>query len=221
MTSSASRIASFTSEEAEISASALSRTPGSTFPRATPTPNDCRIQATACSRTHGEISSSTVLYPPNAAAYAIPRPIVPAPITAMVLTSILCSPRDEKKKSFQKSLVGFLVKAKDHLRTANHHRSASQIWLLGHQLDGFRARRRMLLHVSRAIQLVARIQKVLVIALADQLFELRWTQPFFIQIARFEFGTEFQQETSCLAASGSSGLVQECDLHFCHLLTWD
>src|SRR5215471_3015693 len=91
MMSSASRIASFTSAAVEISESALSRAAASTFPRATPSSNDWRIQAIAFSSTCEETSSSTVLYPPRAAAYAMPRPIVPAPMTVMVFTSTRCS----------------------------------------------------------------------------------------------------------------------------------
>src|SRR5438105_9931881 len=45
--------------------------------------------------------------------------------------------------SFQKLFVRFFVKTKNHLRTAHHNGPANQIGFLGHQLDRFRARRRM------------------------------------------------------------------------------
>src|SRR5438094_213703 len=139
MISSASRIASFTSAAVESQESALPLTPASNLPRATPSAKDRRIQAIASTSTCGEISSSTVLYPPTAVAYAIPRPIAPAPITAMVLTSILsCSPRPNER-SFQQFLVPFFVKTQNHLRAAHYHRPANQIGLFGHQLNCFSA----------------------------------------------------------------------------------
>ena len=50
---------------------------------------DCLVQIRSVSvsarrRAFGKMSSRTVRYPPSAAAWAIPRPMVPAPMTAMV-----------------------------------------------------------------------------------------------------------------------------------------
>src|SRR6266700_327956 len=80
-------------------------------------------------------SSGTVLKPPNAAAYAIPRPIVPAPITAMVLTSMPGSPLEGT--SLRKFPVTLFIKTEQDLRAVDDHGPADKIWLLGHELDGF------------------------------------------------------------------------------------
>src|SRR5438105_14900807 len=87
----------------------------------------------------------------------------------------------------------------------------NQIGFLGHQLDRFRARRRMFLHVSRAEDFVARIQKFPAIALADQRVQFGLGQTLRAQVARFKFHTQFQQETPCFAAGSSGWLVEKLD----------
>src|SRR5215472_943916 len=114
MISSASRIASFTSVAVESRESALPLKLPSNLPLATPSAKDCRIQASASSSRCGEISSSTVLYPPRAEAYAILRPIAPAPITAMVLTAILCWSPANRALICSSFLLRLFVKPQNH-----------------------------------------------------------------------------------------------------------
>src|SRR5260370_18629449 len=87
ITRSASRQASSTDRADESSASVPSFCCGVTSPRATPSSSDRRIHSSACSRTGEDTSSTIVRKPPSAAAQAMPRPIAPAPITAIVFTS--------------------------------------------------------------------------------------------------------------------------------------
>src|SRR5439155_17045179 len=108
-------------------------------------------------------------------------PIVPAPTTAMVFTSILWSPLDGP--SLHKSPVSLFIKTQHHLRASNDHRPANEIRLLGHEFDVLRARGRMILHFPRAIELISRIQELSVIAVADQLIQFGLGQSLFVQIA--------------------------------------
>jgi hypothetical protein len=71
----------------------------------------------------------------------------------------------------------------------------------------------MFFHFPRAVHFIPGIQKVFVIALADQFIEFRFAQSLFIQVARFQLGAHLQQETSCFAASRSSWLLQKLKLH--------
>src|SRR5437588_1202404 len=134
----------------------------------------------------------------------------------------LCGPTSTSARassegsSLQKLLVGLFIKTENHLRTDNQYGTANQIRFLSHQLDSFRARRRMLFHVSGTIQFVSRIQEFLVIALSNQRIQFGFRQPLRAQVTRFQFGPQFQQETSCLAASCSRRLVQEFDLDLRH-----
>src|SRR3989454_1082518 len=89
----------------------------------------------------------------------------------------------------------------------------NQVRLLRHQIDCFRARRRLVLHLSQTVKLIPRIQKLLIVALADQLIQLRFRQPFLSQIAKLQFDSVPLQETSRFAARCSRRLMQEPD--FC------
>ena len=72
------------------------------------------------------------------------------------------------------------------------------------------ARGRMLLHVALAIEFIAGIQKLAVIARADQLLELGDRESF-IEIDYFEFNALFAKQTLRLAAGGSTGF--QIELH--------
>ena len=61
----------------------------------------------------------------------------------------------------------------------------------------------------RRIELVARVQEFLVVALADQLFKLRGAEPLFRQIAKIELEAAILHELSRLAAGRTIRLVQE------------
>src|SRR5713101_4256437 len=88
MRKSASREASSIEPAVSMRWSAASRIPGSIFPCATPSSSAWRIHAMPVARFSGITSSSIVRYPPSAAAQAMPRPVLPAPMTAIVFTSI-------------------------------------------------------------------------------------------------------------------------------------
>jgi hypothetical protein len=114
--------------------------------------------------------------------------------------------------SFCNLTVRLFVKAKDNLRAANEQRSPNQIGFLGHQPDGFRAGRRMLLQVAFAEEFVSRIQKLLVISIADELIEFGLAEELFIQIARIKLNFFLEQETSCFAACASGWFLIEDNL---------
>jgi hypothetical protein len=103
----------------------------------------------------------------------------------------------------------FFVKAKDNASSGEDHRPANQVRLLRHHANRFRARGRILLHIFGAIQLVPRIQKVPMIAVANEFFEGIRSELVFIQIVKVQRYALLLQETSCFAAGGSSGLVKE------------
>jgi hypothetical protein len=53
--------------------------------------------------------------------------------------------------------------------------------------------------------------------LVDQFVEFGFTQTVFVQITRLKFGAMREQETSCFAASRSSGLLKVPQLNFGHV----
>lgn len=71
--------------------------------------------------------------------------------------------------------------------------------------------------MARTIDFVARIEKILVVAFADELIELGFGEGLFIEIARSEVDLQFEQETSCFTAGGSCGLLVEGDVLVGHL----
>src|SRR5689334_10729010 len=77
-----------------------------------------------------------------------------------------------RASSLQELLVCFLVETQNHLRTPNHNRPANQIRLICHQLNSFRSRRRIFFHVSRPVELIARIQELFIVPLPNQPFQL-------------------------------------------------
>jgi hypothetical protein len=68
----------------------------------------------------------------------------------------------------------------------------------------------MIAHVTLAIELVSRVQKLAVIALSDQAFEFFYRKPA-AEIDLLESRAFFAKETLRFAAGGSSGL--EVELH--------
>jgi hypothetical protein len=117
-------------------------------------------------------------------------------------------------RTFQQLLVRLFVKTEDDLLAADYHGPANQIWILRHQPDRFRSRWRLLRHAFRPVELVPWIQKLLVVACSDKRIQFRFAQRFFVQIARIQFRTMFEQETSCFAARRSSRLLQIPQLNF-------
>jgi len=103
----------------------------------------------------------------------------------------------------------FFVEANDNASSGKDHGPANQVRLLRHHANRFRTRRRILLHIFGAVQLVPRIQKVPMIAVANEFFEVIRSELVFIQIVKVQRYALLLQETSCFAAGGSSGLVKE------------
>jgi hypothetical protein len=106
-------------------------------------------------------------------------------------------------RSPQEFLVNIFIVTKENLRSLDHDGPPDQIRLLGHESDGLGAGRRIIFHPARSINLVPRIQKVLVIAGANQFIEVGFAQPLFVQIAQFQFNAAFKQETSRFSAGRS------------------
>ena len=65
----------------------------------------------------------------------------------------------------------------------------------------------MLGHVTCAVEFVAGIEKLLIVAFADELVQFGFGEGLFVQLARSKVDFEFEQETSCFAAGGSSWLL--------------
>src|SRR5260370_3725898 len=107
--------------------------------------------------------------------------MVPAPITAIVFTSIRCSPIEGE--SFQKFPVRFFIKTQNHLRSSKDYRPANEIRFLSHEFYGLGARGRMFFHFSRPVNLIPRIPEFFVIAMVDQFLEFSICQPLFILVA--------------------------------------
>jgi hypothetical protein len=103
----------------------------------------------------------------------------------------------------------FFVKANYNASSRKDHGPPNQVRLLRHHANRFRARRRILLHIFGAVQLVPCIQKVPMIAVANEFFEIIRGEPVFTQIVKIQGYALLLQETSCFAAGGSSGLVKE------------
>ena len=73
--------------------------------------------------------------------------------------------------------------------------------------------------MARAKELVASVEKLLVIAFADELIEFGFGEGLLVKVTRSEVEFPFEQETSCFAAGGSCGLVVEGDVDSGHLAT--
>src|SRR5271165_2291129 len=87
ITRSASRAACSTEEAYSNRPIASSAADCVTLPSSTALSRLARISVSALRKVVGRMSSRMVRYPPRAAAWAIPRPMIPAPMTATVRTS--------------------------------------------------------------------------------------------------------------------------------------
>src|ERR1700730_14871218 len=112
----------------------------------------------------------------------MPRPMVPAPMMAMVLISMRRVPPGAARPPQRTGLVlrlgaqcedavGGLVVADDNLGAADQQWAANQVGSFGHELDGLGASWRLFRHVAFAVEIVASIEKILVIAGADEIVE--------------------------------------------------
>src|SRR5271169_2968460 len=89
ITRSASRAACSTDEAYSKRPNAWSASACVTFPSSTALSKLARISVSARRRVVGRMSSRIVRYPPTAAAWAMPRPMIPAPMTATVRISAM------------------------------------------------------------------------------------------------------------------------------------
>jgi hypothetical protein len=105
--------------------------------------------------------------------------------------------------------IGGFVEADDDLGATDYQRAADQVGSLGHELNGFGTRRGLFGHIAFAEEIVAGVEEEFVIASAYEFVEFRFRKWLFVQIAEVEVEFQSKQETSCFAASGSSGFLIE------------
>jgi hypothetical protein len=129
----------------------------------------------------------------------------------MSITGGKWTPQDQKKHPQKRLQPGdpFFVEAKDNASSGKDHGTADQVWLLRHHANRFRTQGRILFHIFGAVQLVPSIQKVPMIAIANEFLEVIRSEPVFAQIVKVQRYALLLQETSCFAAGRSSGLVKE------------
>src|ERR1017187_1397171 len=89
ITRSASRAACSTEDAYSRRLNACAASSGVTLPSSTAWSRLARISVSAFRKVVGRMSSRMVRYPPNAAAWAMPRPMIPAPMTGMVRISAM------------------------------------------------------------------------------------------------------------------------------------
>src|SRR5262249_54844818 len=78
------------------------------------------------------------------------------------------SSKNISRSLLQQLAVSIFIKAKKNLSAAQQNRPLDKVRNFGHERNRVITRRRLLRHVSLAIQLIARIQKSFVVALTDQ-----------------------------------------------------
>jgi hypothetical protein len=93
--------------------------------------------------------------------------------------------------------------------TRDHQRPANQVWFLTHHTDRLFARRRIGLHLLAPVQLVARIEKLAILPVADQMLKLIDAERLFGEIAKTKFESAALDEPSSFAACRSSWFVKE------------
>jgi hypothetical protein len=103
------------------------------------------------------------------------------------------------------SADGFFVPSEDHPRALNHDRAPDEVRMLRHQPQGCGARWRILLQAALAVKLVTRVEKLAVIAGADQRVELSFGKTP-IEINFLEHGSTIAEQCPRLAAGAAVGL---------------
>src|SRR5580700_2602910 len=147
----------------------------------------------------------------------MPRPMVPAPITAMVFTSTQFSRK--RKLGFRQFAIRGFVKPNDDLQSGSKKRPSDQVWLLGHELESLGSTGHMFGHFSRAVQLVARIEEALIVTIPDQLIQFGFTYPLFVQVARREIDPQLLQKRFRLPAGGTHRLLIESKFRRGHIVS--
>ena len=129
----------------------------------------------------------------------------------MSITGGKWTPQDQKKHPQKRLQPGdsVFIESDHHAAAGHNHRAPNQIRLLHHHANRFRTRGRILFHIFGAVQLVPSIQKVPMIAIANEFLEVIRSEPVFAQIVKVQRYALLLQETSCFAAGRSSGLVKE------------
>jgi len=83
--------------------------------------------------------------------------------------------------------------------------------MLRHEFEGLGTRGRMFAHAALAIEFVALVEKILVVAFADQFIEFGFGEALFVQVAGIERNFQFEQKSFCFAAGSAGGFLVESD----------
>src|SRR5215831_1160288 len=116
------------------------------------------------------------------------------------------------QKSYSQLRNALFVEAQNHVAACKNHGTPDQIRLLRHKTNRLRTRRWLLLHLRFAIQLVSRIEELLVILVADQIFDFRRAQFFFSEIAEIKLKAALFHKLLRLAARRAVWLMQKLRL---------
>jgi hypothetical protein len=130
------------------------------------------------------------------------RPVSPPYFTSQN-RGALCSSRFQLRD-------GGLIKTENDSRFAYQNRPFDQVRTFRHQSQSLGARRRVFFHAALAKQLIARVEKLCVIAITDQFVELR-DRELSIEIGLFKRDPLFAKQTLRFAAARSSGLEIEVE----------
>ncbi len=103
---------------------------------------------------------------------------------------------------------GRLVETERYLPALHQNGPLDQVRMLGHEAQGFGARRRILLHTARAVELIPGIEEEPVIPLADEPVQLGGGKAA-AEIDLLEGGVFFAKQTLRFAARCSSGFQVE------------
>ncbi len=106
----------------------------------------------------------------------------------MSITGGKWAPQDEKKHPQKRLQPGdsVFVESNYHSAAGHNHRPPYQIRVLGHHSNRLGARGRLLLHILPAVQRVAGVQELAMIAAADQCFDLSSREPMLHQISKIQ-----------------------------------
>src|SRR6202046_2102827 len=115
------------------------------------------------------------------------------------------------------SIDSLLIESEHHSPACDNHRTANQIRLFRHHSNSRFARRWMVLHFLRAVKLVARVQKLNVVAVADQFLKFLGAQPLSPQVAKLHTKTAFFHIRSRFTARCAGTFMQKLNFlsRFC------
>lgn len=110
------------------------------------------------------------------------------------------------------ALDAVFVEAEDDASATDDDWTANQVWFIGHHLNGFFSAGWIFLHVFLAVEFVAGIQKVLVVTVADQLFEFLGRKTLFSQVAEMKLEAALFECGARFPARRATRLMQEINL---------